>query len=118
MRLEAIAVYVLLVAHGSPASSAPSCEGEYGEDLAALSQHARELEATSSTYLYAVRTTATYECVSYGSDGNLKRTHTTTVVHGTAFGYRRDGGDTLLLTNDYVAAWPEVTDGDHPPIRG
>jgi serine protease Do len=52
--------------------------------------------------------------VSYGSDGNLRKTRASARAYGTAFGYRRDGGDTLLLTNEHVADWPAVTDDDHP----
>lgn len=92
----------------------PFCAGEYAEDLAAMSTHARGMESASAPYSYAVRTTATYECVSYNSDGDLKRTRWNTRAHGTAFGYRQDGGDTLLLTNHHVAEWPAVTDDDHP----
>jgi hypothetical protein len=33
--------------------------------------------------------------------------------NGTAFAFKRQGGDTLLLTNDHVAAWPQVTDHQH-----
>lgn len=90
------------------------CRGGYAEDLEALSPHARDVEARTPSYSYAVRTTATYECVSYGPDGNLRKTRTTETAYGTAFGYRRDGGDTLLLTNEHVAEWPAVTDADHP----
>ena len=61
-----------------------------------------------------MRTTATYECVSYGADGNLKTTRDVATAYGTAFGYRRDGDDTLLLTNEHVAEWPAVTDAEHP----
>ena len=35
------------------------------------------------------------------------------ILHGTAFGYRIQGGETLLLTNQHVAEWPAVTDEDH-----
>jgi serine protease Do len=87
---------------------------DYAEDLSALSPRARDAEAHTRSYSYAVRTSATYECVSYGPDGNLKRTRETATAHGTAFGYRHDGDDTLLLTNDHVAEWPAVTDADHP----
>ena len=92
----------------------PYCNGEYAEDLDALSPRAREQDTHASPYSYAVRTTATYECVSYGGDGNLVKTRQTTTAYGTAFGYRRDGNDTLLLTNDHVAEWPIVTDAAHP----
>jgi serine protease Do len=97
-------------AHAEP----PYCNGEYAEDLDALSPHARDQDTHGAPFSYAVRTTATYECVSYGSDGNLVRSRQTTTAYGTAFGYRRDGNDTLLLTNDHVAEWPAVTDAAHP----
>jgi S1-C subfamily serine protease len=90
------------------------CLGEYAEDLASLSARARAMETTKASYSYAVRTTATYECVSYGSDGDLKKRRVTTQAYGTAFGYRREGGDTLLATNQHVAEWPAVTDDEHP----
>lgn len=89
------------------------CVGDYADDVAALSPQARDIEAHTSSYSYAVRTQATYECVSYGSDGNLKTTRASQTAYGTAFGYRHDGGDTLLLTNQHVAEWPLVTDSDH-----
>ncbi|HEX7840228.1 MAG TPA: hypothetical protein VF469_22275, partial [Kofleriaceae bacterium] len=103
-----------LIASRSAAADPPtSCMGDYAEELSALSQRARTIESTTSSYSYAVRTSATYECVSYGSDGNLKRTRQAAQAYGTAFGYRRDGGETLLLTNEHVADWPQVTDEDH-----
>src|ERR1700755_1827918 len=97
-------------AHAEPGAY---CAGDYAEDLSALSAHARAIESANVAYSYAVRTSAVYECVSYGSDGNLKRTRASARAHGTAFGYRRDGGDTLLLTNHHVAEWPAVTDDEH-----
>lgn len=109
------AVFGWLVAQRAVAADpAGYCAGEYAEDLSALSAHARSVETATSSYSYAVRTTATYECVSYGRDGNLKRTRSTARAYGTAFGYRRDGSDTLLLTNHHVAEWPAVTDEDRP----
>jgi len=95
-------------------ASAGACASAYAEDLSALSPRARDIDATSPSYSYAVRTSATYECVSYGVDGNLKRATHHVTAYGTAFGYRRDGSDTLLLTNEHVAEWPAVTDDDHP----
>lgn len=89
------------------------CPGEYAEDLSVLSQHARDIESTSGPYSYAVRATSSYECLSYGRDGDLKRSRFTARASGTAFGYRRDGADTFLLTNAHVAEWPAVTDDDH-----
>src|SRR5215468_7276849 len=84
----------LLAQRTAVADSAPACSGEYAEDLSALSARARSIESESSVYSYAVRTSATYECVSYGADGNLRRSRSTVRAHGTAFGYRYDDADT------------------------
>ena len=54
-----------------------------------------------------------YECLSYAADGTIRRSRQRSVLHGTAFAYQRQGSDTLLLTNDHVAAWPSVTDTSH-----
>jgi serine protease Do len=90
------------------------CTGDYADDFAALSTKARAYDdRPDKQYTYCVRTTAVYECLSYGPDGNLRRTRRTAEAHGTAFAYRKQGGDTLLLTNDHVAEWPTVTDADH-----
>jgi hypothetical protein len=63
------------------------CADEYAEDLSALSQHARYVEGANAPYSYAVRTAATYECVSYGSDGNLKKSRSETAkTPGPALG--------------------------------
>src|SRR6185503_17444610 len=109
--LAAIAVAIAPVT--AVADPQKSCTGEYAEDLSARSPRARSIESATSAYSYAVRTSATYECVSYGIDGNLRKSRSTARAYGTAFGYRRDGADTLLLTNEHVAEWPAVTDDDH-----
>jgi serine protease Do len=116
MRFAAAAAVLLLAGAAQEAHAAPAarCVGDYAEDLTALSPGARELEARTKPYSYAVRTTATYECVAYGGDGNLKTNRVSTMAYGTAFGYRHTGEDTLLLTNQHVAEWPAVTDADHP----
>ena len=54
-----------------------------------------------------------YECLSYAADGTIRRNRQRSVLHGTAFAYQRQANDTLLLTNDHVAAWPSVTDASH-----
>ena len=92
-------------------TAAADCTGAYAEDLSSLSPKAREAERHAPRYVYAVRTTATYECVAYGAGGDLQKTRSTQTAHGTAFGYRYDGGDTLLLTNEHVAEWPELQNG-------
>ncbi|BDG06300.1 S1 family peptidase [Anaeromyxobacter oryzae] len=98
----------------APPPAGPFCSGEYADDLAALAPRAREFEQAQPPYTYCIRTSAVYECPYYASDGSLRRTRTRVVAHGTGFGYRRDGGDTLVVTNEHVAEWPAVTDADHP----
>jgi S1-C subfamily serine protease len=96
------------------APAGPYCSGEYADDLAALPARAREFEQAQPHYTYCIRTTAVYECPYYASDGTLKRTRTKVVAHGTGFGLRRDGNDTLVVTNEHVSDWPAVTDAEHP----
>jgi len=90
----------------------PMCVGDYADDLQALAPRVREYER--QPYSYCVRNTATYECLSYAPDGSLRRTRKRAVMHGTAFGYRQQNGETLLATNQHVAEWPAVTDEEHP----
>ena len=114
------------LAAGKPSSSSPpqhrrpsaplsanSCPGEYADNLSALAPKVRRLETQLASYTFCIRTTATYECPSYGVDGELVHKRTQVVAHGTAFAYRRGGAGTLLLTNQHVADWPVVTDDDH-----
>jgi serine protease Do len=91
-------------AEGEP----PYCAGEYADDLGSLKPQARDLER--QPYSFCVRNTAVYECLSYGDDGTIKRTRKRAVMHGTAFGYKQQNGETLLLTNEHVAEWPAVTE--------
>ncbi|HEU4582343.1 MAG TPA: serine protease [Polyangiaceae bacterium] len=91
-----------------------SCPGEYADNFSALASKVRRLETQLASYTFCIRTTATYECPSYGVDGDLVHKRTQVVAHGTAFAYRRGGAGTLLLTNQHVADWPIVTDDDHP----
>jgi serine protease Do len=103
---------VLLALSGAAAAEEP--QAEYADGLAALSPGARTADADpEARYSYCVRSTAVYECLSYDRDANVRRTRVETLAHGTAFGYRRDGDDTLLLTNEHVAEWPSVTDAEH-----
>jgi S1-C subfamily serine protease len=91
----------------------PFCAGEYADDLAALSAAAREFDRAQKPYTFCIRTTAVYECPYYSSDGTLRRIRKKVVAHGTGFGLRRDGADSLVVTNEHVADWPAVTDRDH-----
>ena len=101
---------------GVPAASPakPYCSGEYADEFTSLSARAREFEQRQAPYTYCIRTTAIYECPSYAPDGSLRRALQKAVAHGTAFGYRQQGGETLLVTNDHVAEWPAVTDDERP----
>jgi serine protease Do len=95
-------------------SQTPFCSGQYADDFTALSAAARDFDhRPEATFSYCTRNVAVYECLSYGSDGAIRRDRRRVTLHGTAFAYRKQGGDTLLLTNDHVAAWPGVTDGQH-----
>src|SRR5678815_493394 len=91
------------------------CSGAYADDFAALSPAAREAEQKpqSLSWVYAIRTTATYECLSYAGDGNVRRVRRKALAHGTGFGYRQQNGETYILTNQHVAEWPPVTDDEH-----
>jgi S1-C subfamily serine protease len=89
--------------------------GAYADDFSALSARTRSYDDhPESVFSYCARNTAVYECLSYAADGTIRRTRQRSVLHGTAFAYQRQANDTLLLTNDHVAAWPSVTDSSHP----
>lgn len=93
----------------------PRCEGAYADDFRALKAEARDFDRRpEAVFSRCTRNTAIYECLSYGPDGAIRRKQRKAVAHGTAFGYRRQGTDTLLLTNEHVASWPMVTDPQHP----
>ena len=100
---------------GLPSGKGAYCSGAYADDFAALSPAAREAEQKpqSQSWVYAIRTTATYECLSYAGDGNVRRVRRKTLAHGTGFGYRQQNGETYVLTNHHVAEWPAVTDDEH-----
>ena len=96
------------------AAAAPLCAGSYADDFAALTAQARDFDRhPEATFSYCTRSSAVYECLSYGPDATVHRERRKVVAHGTAFAYRRQGPDTLLLTNDHLAAWPAVTDAPH-----
>ena len=88
--------------------------GSYADDFSALSARTRNYDDhPESVFSYCARNTAVYECLSYAADGAIRRSRQRSVLHGTAFAYQRQANDTLLLTNDHVAAWPSVTDAGH-----
>jgi serine protease Do len=96
------------------ATTALICEGEYADTLQVQSARTRDTEQGSkSQYSYLVRSSAKYECPFFGPDGKLRRRRIQASELGTAFAYEAAGNDTFLLTNEHVAAWPEVTDTFH-----
>jgi serine protease Do len=110
----AIGLHANVGTAATPAAANLVCSGQYADDFSALSVAARDFDhRPEATFSYCTRNTATYECLSYGSDGAVRHERRRVVLHGTAFAYRKQGGDTLLVTNDHVAAWPAVTDGAH-----
>jgi hypothetical protein len=112
--LPLLAAPVLALAgEGRLAHVGPFCTGEYGDVLTALRPEVRAFEASSkASYAYLIRATATYEHISYGRDGRIRRQYIRHVRHGTAFAYRAAGGQWLVATNEHVARHPEVTGGD------
>jgi serine protease Do len=105
----------LAVEPGTPLKPSPYCTGEYADDFSVLAQSVRDFERAPQAHSssYCVRNTAVYECLSYSSDGSVRRVRRRATLHGTAFGYRLQGGETLLLTNQHIAEWPTVTDDEH-----
>lgn len=93
-------------------AAAPFCSGEYADDLFALGAAARSFDQKQPPYTFCIRSSAVYECPSYAPDGSLRKTRRKVSAHGTGFGYRQQGAETLLVTNDHVSEWPAVTDGD------
>jgi serine protease Do len=90
------------------------CDGEYSDSLQSQSLRSRELDqGPASQFSYLVRSSAKYECPFFGPDGKLRRKRVQASELGSAFAYEQSGGDTYLLTNEHVAAWPEVTDAVH-----
>jgi trypsin-like peptidase len=95
-------------------SPPPRCDGAYADEFTALKAEARDFDhRPEAVFSRCTRNTAVYECLSYASDGTIRRKQKRAVAHGTAFGYKRQGADTLLLTNEHVAVWPAVTDAQH-----
>ncbi len=98
----------------TPVAPGPYCTNEYADDLSALNPKARELEQSLPSYTFCIRTMATYECPSYGPDGNLRKKKRKVIGHGTAFAYKTQGGETYVMTNEHVSDWPAVTDEQNP----
>src|SRR5262245_37998643 len=114
VRVRTLVLPLLLLPRLAAADNRGRCTGEYADDMAQLAPRARAFEQQPpAQYRYAVRSSATYECLSYSPDGSLRRARKKATLHGTGFGYRRVGNETLLITNHHIAEWPPVTDDDH-----
>jgi len=86
----------------------------YSDSFLPLRDSVRAFERDpANRYTYCIRSVATYECLSYGSDGDIRRRQHQTTAHGTGFAYLHDGEETRILTNEHVVAWPYVTDPEH-----
>src|SRR3954447_23043487 len=109
------AVVGVVATHKAPAKTGlASCDGEYADSFLQLSPRSRDLEQSArADYTYLVRSSARHECPYFGGDGKLHRRNIEATEHGTAFAYEVNAGETYLLTNEHVAAWPEVTDAAH-----
>jgi serine protease Do len=116
LALVALGVVVggLVTLRAPSAKTTLLCDGEYADTMDLLPARLRDIEqGPRSEYTYLVRNAARYECPYFGPDGKLRRRHVEAVEHGTAFAYEVTAGETFLLTNEHVAAFPEVTDASH-----
>ena len=97
-----------------PSENRETDDHVYADTFLPLREDVRAFERDpANRYTYCIRNVATYECLSYSSDGNLRRRQYHTTAHGTGFAYQIDGDQTRLLTNEHVVAWPFVTDVEH-----
>lgn len=137
--LGAVQSFVLLlstVSHAEPAPSKTEATQLSGKDVVAVPAKQPELQGTegryysdnfvplrddvraferdpNNRYTYCIRNVATYECLSYSSDGSMRRRQHKATAHGTGFAYQHDGDETRILTNEHVVSWPYVTDPEH-----
>ena len=88
--------------------SGPKCTTRYAGNVARAQTTAKANEA-GTRYVHCVRSTATYQCLSYGTDGRMRARKHTVSQHGTAFIFRHERQGALLLTNEHVTEWPFVT---------
>lgn len=112
----AVAATAPAAAPAAPPAAAPEApeRDEYADSFLPLKPQVRDYERDpQNRYTYCIRSIAIYECLSYGSDGAIRRQRTRVAAHGTGFAYREQGGETFLLTNQHVAEWPSVTDAAH-----
>ena len=67
------------------AAAAPLCAGAYADDFAALTSQARDFDRhPEATFSYCTRSSAVYECLSYGPDATVHRERRKVVAHGSS----------------------------------
>src|SRR3569623_3268536 len=99
---------------GGGAVAGLRCQGTYADDSSVLSAEVSDFDRhPEAVFSRCTRNTAVYECLSYSAEGTVRHQRIDAVLHGTAFAYRRQGPDTLFLTNEHVAEWPAVSDAQH-----
>ncbi len=97
-------------ASADDAGTAAMCTGEYADSATELAPGILKSEnEPQEPYSFCLRSQVVYECLAYGSDGDVRKTRRKVKKHGTGFAYRRQGNETLLVTNFHVAEWPSVT---------
>ncbi|MGQ0507169.1 MAG: hypothetical protein ACT4TC_17815, partial [Myxococcaceae bacterium] len=102
-----------LVARAQDAGSAALCTGEYADSAAVLTPGVIKSEnEPQEPYSFCLRSQVVYECLAYGADGEVRKSRKKVRKHGTAFAYRKQGNETLLVTNFHVSEWPTVTSDD------
>lgn len=100
-----------LTANPSVGEAASADSRVYSDTFLPLRDDVRAYERDPvNRYTYCIRNVGTYECLSYGSDGNVRRKQHKKTAHGTGVAYAVERDETRLLTNEHVIAWPTVTD--------
>ncbi len=106
----ALALVSTPAASAEDAGVAALCTGEYADSAAALAPNIlRTDNEPQEPYSFCLRSQVVYECLAYGADGDVRKMRRKVKKHGTGFAYRRQGNETLLVTNFHVAEWPSVT---------
>ncbi len=112
-RRAALALALVPALASAAPAEGPFCSGPYADFLSSLRPQARAFEASPEAgYAYCIRTIATYEHLSYGRGGTVRRQYLRHVRHGTGFAYRAGGGEWYVATNQHVAEHPDVTETD------
>jgi serine protease Do len=116
----ALAALASLPAQGAPVErqARPPCPSRYADTLSAMSVTARDRESRpGADWIHCLRATAVYERISYGRGGKVVHEYHSKTRHGTGFAFRQRGAEWLVVTNQHVVGFPEVT-GDGQELDG